>query len=61
MNGEKSEHDFFRYRPPRQKDSQNIIKSMIRKKFREAVIKYCKEIQKGEREPQAALEALRKF
>lgn len=34
---------------------------MIRKKFREAVIKYCKEIQSGERKPQPALEALRKF
>jgi len=61
LNGEKSEHDFFRYRPPREGNSQNIIKSMIRKKFRESVIRYCKEIQSGERKVQPALEALRRF
>ena len=34
---------------------------MIRKKFRDSIIKFCKEVQSGERQQLPALEALRQF
>ena len=57
--------DYFRYIPPRNADLSDelysIIKSRTRSKFRNAVVKFCKEIKSGDRKPMAALDALNKF
>ena len=61
LNGEKSDLDFFRFLPPREIEIPVNVKRMILKKFREAIIKFCKQIQSGEREQLPALEALKTF
>ena len=61
LNNEKTDLDFFRYRPPRTKAIPLNVKKIIRKKFRVAVINFCKQIKSGEKEQLPALEALKKF
>lgn len=61
LNGEKSDLDFFRFKPPRTKDIPPNVKRLIRKKFREAAMKYCKQVQQGEKDQLPALTALTKF
>lgn len=42
LNGEKSDLDFFRFKPPRAQEIPANVKRLIRKKFKEAAFKYCK-------------------
>jgi hypothetical protein len=42
LNGEKTDLDFFRFRPPRTKSIPAKYKRLIRKKFRQTVINFCK-------------------
>ena len=65
LNGEKTNLDYFRYIPPRNKeisdDFFNIIKSRTRSKFRQVVLQFCQDIKSGNRKPMLALDALKKF
>ena len=49
LNGEKSDLDFFRFKPPRTQEIPANVKRLIRKKFRYAIIKFCKDINSGKR------------
>ena len=49
LNGEKSDLDFFRYRPPRTKEIEDKFKSKMREKFRNGILKFTKEINNGEK------------
>ena len=44
LNGEKSDLDFFRYKPPRTVEIQDKFKSKMREKFRRGILSFCKEI-----------------
>ena len=59
-NGEKTDLDFFRYRPPRDRITEDI-KCLIRKKFRIAVINYYRKHKQGLAQPLPALEALKEL
>ena len=61
LNGEKSDLDFFRFKPPRTGEMPTNVKKLIRKKFRDAAMKYCKKVQQGEVDQLPALAALKKF
>ena len=61
LNGEKSDLDFFRFKPPRTKDIPAIYKKVIRKKFRDAIINFCKQVRSGEKRQLPALKALKEF
>lgn len=50
LNGEKSDLDFFRYRPPRTVEIQDKFKSKMREKFRNGILKFTKELKNGEKE-----------
>ena len=45
-NDDKTDLDFFRYRPPRDKMPDNI-KFLIRKKFRGAIINFYRKFKQG--------------
>lgn len=47
LNGEKTDLDFFRFRPPRTKVIPANIKRIIRKKFRTTVLNFCKQLKDG--------------
>ena len=61
LNGEKSDLDFFRFKPPRTGEMPPNVKKLIRKKFRDAAMKYCKQVQSGKVNELPALTALKKF
>jgi len=61
LNDEKTDLDFFRYRAPRTKAIPLNVKKIIRKKFRVAVINFCKQVKSGEKQQLPALDALKKF
>lgn len=50
MNGEKSDLDFFRYKPPRTVEIQDKFKSKMREKFRRGILSFCDEIRTGKRQ-----------
>lgn len=61
LNGEKSDLDFFRFKPPRTKEIPQNIKKLIRKKFRDAIINFCKQYKLEKRQMLPPLEALKQF
>ena len=61
LNGEKSDLDFFRFKPQRTGEMPPNVKKLIRKKFRDAAMKYCKQVRSGKLNELPALTALRKF
>lgn len=60
-NQDKTDLDFFRYRPPRDKPFPEDLKKQIRRKFRAAVINFYHKFKRGESKRMLALDALREF
>jgi hypothetical protein len=61
LNGEKSDLDFFRFKPPLQQTFDDKIKKIFRSKFRKTITMFVKQIQSGEKKQLLALEALKQF
>jgi len=60
-NQEKTDLDFFRYRPVRDKPYSAELRRQIKRKFRAAVINYYHQHKRGEAKRMIALDALREF
>lgn len=60
-NQEKTDLDFFRYRPIREKQFSTELRRQIKRKFRAAVINYYHSFKRGEARRMVALDALREF
>eukprot|EP00347_Sterkiella_histriomuscorum_P005402 403356751 len=60
-NNDKTDLDFFRYRPPRDKPMPENVKLMIRKKFRVSILSFIREYKAGRAKNLPALDALREF
>ena len=61
LQGEKTDLDFFRFLPPRKKPLSDLIRRMIRRKFRATVISFVKKRRSGDLDQLPALDAIKAF